>query len=333
MFALDIHCHFFPEAFLEEARKPDNPFKASLTPESDGRERLVCAGSFDHPLAPEFHDVERLVQDLDARKLSMAAISSAPPTLSYWADAASARDLAGRLNDSIAERVTAYPERFVGLATVPLQDIDASIAEAKRAVNALGLHGFQIGSNVGGTNLSDPAFFPLFETFAELNVPVFVHPYIPAGEERMQDFYLHNLIGMVAETGLAIASIVYAGILERLPNLKLCFAHAGGVYPYIIGRQDHGYKVREVECKAAIPHPPSHYFPMLYFDSITFHPLTLRYLIDLVGADRIIIGSDYPFDMGPEQPVDEVLNNPFLNDAEKALICGQNAAALFGISV
>ncbi|MEM7033375.1 MAG: amidohydrolase family protein [Chloroflexota bacterium] len=333
MFSLDIHCHFFPEAYLEEARKADNPFHASLTHGPDGRERLVCAGSFDHPLTPDFHDAERMIQDLDARKLSMAAISSAPPTLSYWADAASATDLAQRMNNSTAQRVTAYPDRFIGLATVPLQDIPASIKEAKRAINELGLAGFQIGSNVGGTNLNDSRFFPFFETVAELDVPLFVHPYIPAGEERMQDFYLHNLVGMVAETGLAIASVVYAGILEKLPNLKLCFAHAGGIYPYIIGRQDHGYKVREVECKAAIPHPPSHYFPMLYFDSITFHPQALRYLIDLVGSDRIIIGSDYPFDMGPVQPVEEIQNNPYLSDEEKKKICGLNAAAFFGLNV
>ena len=332
MFSLDIHCHFFPQAFLEEARKPDNPFKASLQPGPDGRERLICAGSFDHPLTPDFYEAERMVQDMDARKLRMAAISAAPPTLSYWADAPSATDLARRMNNSIAERVAAYPDRFVGLGTVPLQDIEAAIAEANRAITELGLAGLQIGSNVGGKNLSDPDFFPFFEAVAALDVPLFVHPYIPAGEERMQDYYLHNLVGMVAETGLAIASVIYAGILERLPHIKLCFAHAGGVYPYIVGRQDHGYKVREVECRAALPHSPSHYLRHLYFDAITFHPLALRYLIDLVGSDRIIIGSDYPFDMGPFQPVDEVLNNPYLSDEEKAQICGRNAAALFGLS-
>jgi aminocarboxymuconate-semialdehyde decarboxylase len=333
MFSLDIHCHFFPQAFLDEARKPNNPFQATIQPGPDGRERLICAGSFDHPLTPDFYEADQMIQDMDARQVQMAAISAAPPTLSYWADAPSARSLAARMNDSIAERVQQHPDRFLGLGTVPLQDIKGSIAEARRAVRDLGLAGFQIGSNVGGTNLSHPDFFPLFATFAELDVPVFVHPYIPAGEERMQDYYLHNLIGMVAETGLAIASVIFGGIPERLPNLKLCFAHAGGVYPYIVGRNDHGYKVREKECRAAIPHPPSHYFKQLYFDSIAFHPHTLRYLIDLVGSDRIIIGSDYPFDMGPFQPVEEILANPYLSEQEKQQICGQNAAALLGIQI
>jgi aminocarboxymuconate-semialdehyde decarboxylase len=235
------------------------------------------------------------------------------------------------MNESIAERVKSYPDRFLGLGTVPLQDISASMQEAKRAVQDLGLAGFQIGSNVGGKNLSHPDFFPFFETVAGLNVPLFIHPYIPAGEERMQDYYLHNLVGMVTETGLAIASVIYGGVLERLPNLKLCFAHAGGVYPYIVGRNDHGYKVREKECHEAIPHPPSHYFRQLYFDSITHHPLALRFLIDLVGSEHIVIGSDYPFDMGPFQPVAEVLTNPYLSDTEKQQICGRNAASLFGI--
>jgi len=333
MFSFDIHCHFFPQAFLDEARKPDNPFRASLEPGPDGRERLICAGSFNHPLTPDFYEAERMIEDMDRRRVRMAAISAAPPTLSYWADAASARELAGRMNESIAQRVKSYPGRFIGLGVVPLQDIAASMAEAKRAVRELGLSGFQIGSNVGGKNLSHPDFFPFFETIAELDVPLFIHPYLPAGEERMQDYYLHNLVGMVAETGLAIASVIYGGVLERLPGLKLCFAHAGGVYPYIVGRNDHGYKVREKECRVAIPHPPSHYFRQLYFDSITFHPLALRFLIDLAGSDRIVIGSDYPFDMGPFQPVEEILNNPHLSEAEKQQICGHNAAHLFGLQL
>jgi aminocarboxymuconate-semialdehyde decarboxylase len=331
MFSLDIHCHFFPQAFLDEARKPGNPFKASIEADPAGRERLICAGSFNHPLTPDFYEVKRMIQDMDARQVRMAAISAAPPTLSYWADSASARDLTARMNESIAERVKSYPGRFVGLGTVPLQDIAASVAEAKRAVRELGLAGFQIGSNVGGKNLSHPDFSPFFAAIAELDVPLFIHPYIPAGEERMQAYYLHNLVGMVAETGLAIASVIYGGVLERWPNLKLCFAHAGGVYPYIVGRNDHGYKVRQKECREAIPHPPSYYFRQLYFDSITFHPLALRFLIDLVGSDRIVVGSDYPFDMGPFQPVEEVLNNPYLSETEKQQICGQNAARLFNL--
>ena len=145
----------------------------------------------------------------------MAAISAAPPTLSYWAEAGAARELASAMNESIAQRVQEHPDRLVGLATVPLQDIDASVQEAKRAIGALGLHGFQIGSNVGGKNLNHPDYWPFFETVAALNVPLFVHPYIPAGEERMQEYYLHNLIGMVAETGLSIASVIYGGVLEQ----------------------------------------------------------------------------------------------------------------------
>lgn len=333
MFTLDIHCHFFPQAFLDEARRLGNPFAASIELGSDGQERLICAGDFNHPLTPDFYDVERMLEDMDARHLHMAAISAAPPTLTYWADGSSAAGLASRMNDSIAERVHAHPERFLGLATVPLQDVEVSIREARRAVEELGLHGFQIGSNVNGRNLDAPEFLRFFEVVDGLGVPVFVHPYIPAGSERMQDYYLHNLVGMVAETGIAISSVIFGGILERLPGLKLCFAHAGGVYPYIVGRHDHGYRVRQRECGDAIPHRPSHYLPALFFDSVTHHPLALRYLVDLVGSDRIIIGSDYPFDMGPAQPVDVVLENPYLSAEEKSQICGQNAATLFGLDI
>lgn len=332
MFALDVHCHFFPKAFLDAARGP-NTLQAKIELRADGQEHLVCPGNFDHPLTPDFYAAEQMLADMDSAQITMAAISSAPPTFSYWAEADAARELASRLNESIAERVAAYPQRFLGLATVPLQDIDASVVEAKRAIDELGLHGFQIGSNVDGKNLNHPDYLPLFETIAALNVPIFIHPYIPAGEERMQDYYLHNLLGMVAETGLAIASVLYGGILERLPNLKIIFAHAGGVFPYIVGRMDHGYKVRAKECTEAIPHPPSHYLRQVYFDCMSFHPLALRYLVDLVGADHVLVGSDYPFDMGPSAgPVAEVLANSQLTDAEKEQICGKTAATVFGLT-
>lgn len=329
MATLDIHCHFFPQAFLDAARRP-NSLRARIERRDDGREHLVCAGNFDHPLTPDFYAAAQMIADMDRTGIDLAAISSAPPTLSYWAEPEAARALAPKLNDSIAERVAAHPDRFLGLATVPLQDIDASIQEARRAVRELRLHGFMIGSNVGGKNLNHPDYFPFFETVAGLGVPLFIHPYIPAGEERMQDYYLHNLLGMVAETGLAIASMIYGGILERLPTLKVVFAHAGGVFPYIVGRMDHGYRVRPVECTAAIPHPPSHYLRQVHFDCMSFNHRALRYLVDQVGADRVLLGSDYPFDMGPiGGPAAEVQANPLLSAAEKEQICAGTAAALF----
>lgn len=331
MFSLDTHCHFFPQAFLDAARKP-NSLRASLARRADGQEHLVCPGNFDHPLTPDFYAAEQMLADMDKTGVCMAAISSAPPTLSYWADAGAACELATALNESIAARVKAYPDRFLGLATVPLQDIDASVAEAQRAIRDLGLHGFQIGSNVGGKNLNHPDYFPFFAAVADLNVPLFIHPYIPPGEERMQDYYLHNLLGMVAETGLAIASVIYGGILERLPQLKVIFAHAGGVFPYIVGRMDHGYRVRTKECTEAIPHPPSHYMGQVYFDCMSFHPRALRYLVDMVGADHVLLGSDYPFDMGPMGgPVAEVQANPYLSDAEKEQIIGGTARSVFNL--
>lgn len=332
MFSLDTHCHFFPQAFLDAARKP-NSFRASLERRADGREHLVCPGNFDHPLTPDFYAAEQMLADMDKTGITMAAISSAPPTLSYWADAGAARELAAALNESIADRVREHPTRFLGLATVPLQDIDASVVEAKHAIQELGLHGFQLGSNVGGKNLNHPDYFPLFATVAELGVPLFIHPYIPPGEERMQDYYLHNLLGMVTETGLAIASIIYGGVLERLPNLQIIFAHAGGVFPYIVGRMDHGYKVRTEECTKAIPHPPSHYLKQVYFDCMSFNDRALRYLVDTVGADHILLGSDYPFDMGPiGGPAVEIQANPYLSEEEKEQICGGTATALFGLN-
>jgi aminocarboxymuconate-semialdehyde decarboxylase len=329
---LDIHCHFFPQAFLDEARRP-NTLQARIERREDGMEHLICAGNFDHPLTPDFYAAERMLADMDQAGIEMAAISSAPPTLSYWAEPSAARRLAPLLNDSIAERVAAYPHRFLGLATLPMQDIQAAQQEARRAAGELGLHGFMIGSNVNGKNLDHADLFPLFETIADLGVPLFIHPYIPAGAERMQDYYLHNLLGMVAETGLAIATVIYGGIPQRLPELKIVFAHAGGVFPYIVGRMDHGYKVRIEECRKAIPQPPSHYMGQLYFDCMSFNARALRYLVDQVGAQHVLIGSDYPFDIGPTGgPVREVVANSYLSEAEKQQICSKTASSLFGLS-
>lgn len=331
MQAIDVHCHFFPQPFLDEARKPGNPFSASIEIQPDGQEYLICEGDFRHPLTPDFYDAETMIADLDKRTLTSAVISAAPPTLSYWADADATQELASAINEDIARRVKQHPERFTGLGALPLQHMDASIAEATRAVRKLKLAGFQIGSNVNGMNLDDPYFEPLFATFTELDVPVFIHPYIPAGAERMRRYYLHNLIGMVSETALAIASVVYGGLLERWPTLKLCFAHAGGSYPYIQGRLDHGYAVRQKECTEAIPHPPSHYLGKLYFDAISFDPRALRLLADMVGSDHLVVGSDYPFDMGPAQPVDAIINDPYLSEEEKVNITSRTAAALFNV--
>lgn len=329
---LDIHCHFFPKAFLDEARRP-NTLQAKIERRADGQEHLVCAGNFDHPLTPDFYAAERMLADMDAAGIEMAAISSAPPTLSYWAEPAAARRLAPLLNESIAERVAAHPDRFLGLATLPMQDLDAAQGEAKRAIHELKLHGFMIGSNVNGKNLDHPDIFPLLETIADLGVPLFIHPYIPAGAERMQDYYLHNLLGMVSETGLAIASVIYGGIPQRLPDLKIIFAHAGGVFPYIVGRMDHGYKVRIEECHKMIPQPPSYYMGQLYFDCMVFNERALKYLVDQVGADHLLIGSDYPFDMGPiGGPVAEVKANSYLTEAEKRQICAKTASSLFEIA-
>jgi aminocarboxymuconate-semialdehyde decarboxylase len=331
MQAIDCHFHFFPEAFLKAARTEGNSFKASIERSADGTEFLVAEGDFRHELVPNFYDADTIVQDLDRRKLTSAVITSAPPTLSYWADSGAAIELSQAINEEMAQRAAQYPTRFTPLGALPLQDMDASIKEAKRAVRELKLTGFMIGSNVGGINLDDPYFAPMWETIAELDVPLFIHPYIPAGAERMRRYYLHNLIGMVNETAIAIASVIYGGLLETYPNLRLCFAHAGGTYPFIQGRLDQGYRVRPEECGAAIPHPPSHYLGKLYFDSISFSDSALRFLADLVGSDHMVIGSDYPFDMGPEQPVDAILSNPYLSEDEKADIVGRTASQLYGI--
>lgn len=327
--AVDVHCHVFPEAFIAAARRPGNPYNASVERRADGREFLVSRGYFDYPLTPELYDLDALLEDMAERGITAVAQSLAPPALAYWStERGAARDWAQLVNDSIAERVRRYPDRFAGVAHVPLQDVQAAIEELGRASDRLGFRAVQIASNVGGTNLDDPSLFPFFEACARLDVSVFVHPYLPFGGDRLQRYYLHNLVGMVSETGLAIASVIFGRVLERLPSLRLCFAHAGGTYPYIRGRLDHGHRVRP-EC-GDLAEPPGAYVRRLWFDTIAFEPSALRFLVESAGADRVMLGSDYPFDMGPAQPVAEVLATPGLDQPQLERILWRNAAGFFG---
>ena len=203
-----------------------------------------------------------------------------------------------------------------------------AMKELDRAVNELGLSGVQILTNINGRDLDDPELMPFYEEVEKLDVPVFIHPLGVAGAERMKKYYLANLIGNPLDTTLAAAHIIFGGVLEKFPGLKFCLAHGGGNLPYIRGRLEHGYEVRP-ECKVAIQQPPSHYLPLMYFETITHFLPALDYLITSVGADKVMLGTDYPHDMADSQPVVTVQSLDGISDEDKERILGDNAARLF----
>jgi aminocarboxymuconate-semialdehyde decarboxylase len=216
---------------------------------------------------------------------------------SYWARPMDCLALSEFLNDHIAELCTSYPKNYIGLGTVPLQDIDLAIQEMKRC-KKLGLPGLQIGSNVNQENLSEPKFFAFFEACQEEDMSILIHPWEMMGQKDMEKYWLPWLVGMPAETARAIASLVFSGIMEQLPDLRVCFAHAGGSFLATIGRIRHGFDCRPDLVAIDNPVPPDNYLSKFWVDSITHDDRMLKYVLELQGSDKVCLGTDYPFPLG-----------------------------------
>lgn len=325
--AVDIHAHFFPETYLRLLEDAGELSGVALRRDRRARPIIVAGVARFGPLGPEYYDPEIRLKAMDKQKVRMQALSLTAP-MTYMADGNLALELARAWNDSTAEIARAYPDRFVVLATLPMQDPKASVGELNRAVTQLGCRGVYLGTNVRGKELADFSFLPVFKRIHALKVPVFLHPLDVIGAERLANHHLHNLLGNPFDTAVAAANLIFSGLLDRLPRLEVCLPHAGGALPYLIGRLDRGWKVRP-EC--ALKRPPSAYLRRFTYDTISHASHSLRYLIELVGADRVMIGSDYCFDMGYERPVEVVTRLKGLTSAERAKILGGNAARLLGL--
>jgi aminocarboxymuconate-semialdehyde decarboxylase len=233
-------------------------------------------------------------------------------------------------NESMATAVARHPRRFVGMATVPLQDPALAIEELRHARERLDLRAVEIGTWPGGRDFDDPALFPFFTACRDLGMAVLVHPATPlVGQERLTKYYFPLIVGNPLETAVAISKLIFGGVLERLPDLRLCFAHGGGAFPFTLGRLDHGWSARP-EGLAAIPKRPREYARLLHFDSLTHSPANLRFLVAEFGADRVAMGSDYPFDMGSPDPVAAV-GEAGLHPEARELVEGGTAARFLGL--
>jgi len=324
--AIDVHAHFYPERFLAAVETWGAPFGARVDRSDPRGPVLVAPGTPTRPLEPRFFDLPARLRSMDRQGVEVQALSLTIPMV-YWADGAAGHRLARAFNDAASEAHTAHPDRFVGCATLPMQDPPRAAQELERASGLPGIRAVYLGTNMNGRELSDPAFFPIFERCQALKLPVLLHPITVIGAERLQPFYLHNLLGNPFDTAVAAAHLVFGGVLDRLPQLQVCLPHAGGALPYLAGRLQRGQRVRP-EAKKAARRPVTAYLRRFSYDTISHDPRALRYLIDTVGADRVMLGSDFCFDMGYERPVQVVTGLRGFRQADQARVLRGNAQRL-----
>jgi aminocarboxymuconate-semialdehyde decarboxylase len=299
---IDIHTHILPERWPDLRERYGCGGFVALDHHAPCRARMMIDGKFFREIDERAWNARRRVADCDRDGVGVQVLSTVPIMFSYWAKPEHALDLSQLLNDHMADVVRSAPRRFVGLGTIPLQAPDLACRELERCVRQLGLRGVQIGSHVNDWNLSEAELFPVFEAAAELGAAVFVHPWDMMGKERMTKYWLPWLVGMPAETSRAICSMIFGGVLERLPHLRVAFAHGGGTFPYTIGRIEHGWRVRPDLCAVDNAHNPREYLGRFFLDSLVHDVEALRFLLRLVGAPCVALGSDYPFPLGEAVP-------------------------------
>ena len=327
LLTVDVHTHFLPIDVLAAARRGQG-FDGITVERAGGQEWLVHRQGFRWPVPPVFYDMGARLESMDARGIDHAVLSAAPQLFMYWAEGGEAAGFCRTVNDALAAFAAGSRGRITAVATLPMQDPAAAVAELRRAVTTLGMRGAMIGPDVTGTPLDAPGPRTVLAAAADLQAPLIVHPYYVGTRPGLADFYLTNLIGNPLATTVCAARLILSGTLDELGALRLVLTHGGGYLPYQIGRLDHGHRVRP-EAKGSA-HPPSEYLSRFWFDTVIHAPGPLRFLAGSVGTDRVVYGTDFPFDMAAG-PLADQLAGTGLSGADAGLIAGRNAAALFGL--
>ncbi len=298
---IDIHTHIMPEKMPNFAKKFGYGGFISLDHHKPCCARMMKDDEFFREVEDNCWSAEARLKDCDHHHVDVQVLSTIPVLFSYWAKPKDALDVSMFLNDHIAGIVKKYPKRFIGLGTIPLQDPNLAIKELERC-KKIGMVGIEIGSHVNEWNLNDENLFPVFQAAEALDMAIFVHPWDMMAKSKMKKYWLPWLVGMPAESSLAICSLIFGGVMERLPKLRFAFAHGGGSFPSTIKRIQHGFEVRPDLCAVDNKISPIEYLGKFWVDSLTHDPVMLKYLIDLMGVDKVVFGTDYPFPLGELEP-------------------------------
>jgi aminocarboxymuconate-semialdehyde decarboxylase len=344
---IDLHTHILPHDWPDLDAKYGYSGFVRLDHYKPCCARMMIGDHVFREITDNVWDPKRRIEECDRDKISMQVLSTVPVMFSYWAKPADALDLSRRLNDHIAEVVRDHPKRFAGLATIPMQDPDLAAQELERCVRELGLRGAQIGTHVDANshcarnetrNLDDTSLDPVWSAAEQLGAAIFVHPWDVLGKERMPKYWLPWLVGMPAETSLAICSMMFGGVFERFPKLRVAFAHGGGAFPITIGRIEHGFNVRPDLVATENKTNPRNYFARgdtparFYVDSLVHDADALKLLLKLFGAQRVALGSDYPFPLGEAHAGKLIESMKELSMREKAQLLSGTAREFLGIN-
>jgi aminocarboxymuconate-semialdehyde decarboxylase len=329
--AIDVHTHILPRGWEDFAARFGGDRWPRLIGDPATSCRLYVGLTFNRNLGPDAFDPTRRLEDMDRRGIARQLLSPAPPLFCYWAPGPAAAEWSRVVNDAIAEAVSRHPGRFLGAGGLPLQAPDLAVKELERVAAALRFPAVEIGASVQGRDLDDPALAPVWEAATALGVSVFVHPQAPVlAQERVQRQNLTQVIGFPLETALAMTRLIFGGVFERWPSIRWCFAHGGGAFASIVARLDHGWQVMD-EARSAIPRAPSEYARRVWVDTITHSPRALALVLETFGRERVVLGSDYPFRLGTEDPVAALEPAGLDPDLRRRLLV-DNALAFLGIA-
>ncbi len=322
---IDIHTHWYPKAFLDLLAAEGSAHGIEWRQIEGKGPQFKLGNLVTGPLGPRFIDLDARLQAMDEQGVTVHALSLSQPML-YWAGRAFGEKLAATFNEALAQAHEKNPKRFIGLAALPLHEPDLAVREVERAAKLPGIRGFYSATRINERELSDPAFFPVYERMEALGLPLFLHPNVVIDPARLERFYLTNLLGNPFESAIAAAHLIFGGVLDRFPRLDVVLPHAGGAFPWLVWRLRRGWEKREELKKAA--RDPSDYLKRFYYDTIGYSDHVTDYIVRIIGADRVLMGSDYCFPIAYEKPVEIVTANPSLDAAAKRAITEDNARRL-----